>query len=605
MIPVLLYSKYYSDIMVIRKETIEKFRRVAAYRYDGLAWKDIALLMDTTANSIAKFFNSNKNRIRNPYDTERYQRTRSKKGNYKREPEKVQETPSETVEIPELSEFVDYVNAYHERMGNEYLSIQRTPYGKLSPTFYVSPLDNTEWQREYVEYDIDEDVGGDIETFLNAWDTQYLRDLREMLWNGTDIIALLPRTYGKTQAVINLFVRWFLEVRKPLYIVSPSSSHNQMLLSAIERRLRSPMVRRDYGDVMKKPNYSVQMMYIEYADKIPYNDFDKPLALVTWDSAKEGVHPLWIHYEDVKQQERVGEDAAERELARYDATFDKMRRHGKYGKTKVTVTATRYSPNDFYQYLIEKYHFTTFHVKARNEDGTYTTCPNHNEDSLRQMEANDTASFETQMQNNPVPSGGDYFDAEEWHTYNSDTHPVPAYDGVITVDPAGGASRASDNTAILVSIVNDNKLWIDQVIVGKFTVDKISDILVQLRAKYGNNFPIVAEKLFAIGNILFNRLRDLPNLIPFRDTTRNAKYIRIDNMKQLFHDKQIIVNENAKDYAVLHAEYLRYNRKPSTTARHDDALDALSMAVRHLIVYLTGKRIVTIGDSFSLASKWK
>lgn len=542
----------------MKKSTIEKYESIDVLRNQDKSWEYIAKIYNTSSASVRAF----KSKYKDAYAA------------YKNKPKK--NVLQKNMKEAEKSE--GFVNAYHEREGHAYLAIQRTDYGQIPPTNYVSTLSHTEWQKKYIEYDVNDN----IEEFLNEWNLDYLDVLRETIWTESDVIALLPRGYGKTEAVINLFVRWFLEVKKSIYIVSPSSAHNKMLLSAIERRLKSPLIRAAYGDVIGRINYDSQLMNITYHKSIHYVQFEKPISLVTWEGAKEGVHPYWIHYEDVKQKERVGEEVAQRELDKYSATFDKMRKHGKYGTTKVTLTATRYAPNDFYQYLHDKFGFRFHHVPVKT-DGVYLTCPNHSEESLKEMEKNDPISFETQMQNNPVPSTGDYFEESEWLTYDNN---IPSYNGVITLDPAGGKSKASDNTAIIVSVFHNNKIYVDTIIIGKYSVDEIYDHLIQLRTKYGNNFPIVAEKQFALGNVLFNRLQGLPNLIPFRDNTTNAKYIRIDNMKPFFRDGQILINEKANDYDKLHSEYLRYNRKPSTISRHDDGIDALSMGVSRLANYI-------------------
>jgi hypothetical protein len=76
------------------------------------------------------------------------------------------------------------------------------------------------------------------------------------------------------------------------------------------------------------------------------------------------------------------------------------------------------------------------------------------------------------------------------------------------------------------------------------------------------------------------RFQHIRGVIPYQDTIRRAKIMRISAMKPYFADGLILVKEGIQPYKFLHREYLAYNETDSTPTRKDDSIDALSMIIQ-------------------------
>ena len=110
--------------------------------------------------------------------------------------------------------------------------------------------------------------------------------------------------------------------------------------------------------------------------------------------------------------------------------------------------------------------------------------------------------------------------------------------------------------------------------------------VLKLNAFYNAFRPThtIIEKIFA--QIDWNRFNHIRGLVPYRDTSMRAKYMRISAMKPYFVDGLIQVLEGIQPFDFLHNEYLSYNEMPSTASRKDDAIDALSMVIQLFGKYL-------------------
>lgn len=474
-------------------------------------------------------------------------------------------------EVEEVGDILDV-------SGMSDLEIIRLRYGRIQPTMYVSDLSNDDWIDEYVSYDYFTDDPEAIAELKLAWRTLYLTELRDRVWTLEELLALLPRGYGKTESVLALFVRWFLEIREPLYIVSPSISHSKNILRRVEGQLRSPAIRRDYGDIIARVSYDREMMTITYHSAVDYTQFDPPFSIVTWNTAKEGPHPAWIHFEDVMQKEYRNIESNEDIKWKFTKTFAKMRIRRGGRRTKVTATGTRYAMEDFYSYLVDVHNFPVLHERALDEDDNMLECPNYTRYDLLAEREKDLASFETSMNNNPVPSSGTYFREEHWVAIDEMEFVDPPPHYYLVMDPARGASEFADRTAILVVRIHDGKATVCDGYVGRIDDD---DKLIKVNSFYATYSPVytLIEKTFA--QIDIRKFQHIRGLVPYQDTTKNAKIVRISAMKPYFVDGLIEVVSTIQPYKYLHREYLAYNETSSTPTRKDDSIDGLSMIIQN------------------------
>lgn len=464
------------------------------------------------------------------------------------------------------------------------LEILRTRYGLIQPTLHKSDMPIDDWIDEYITYDYYTYEPEAIAQLKKEWRTDYLNQLRTKIWILEELLALLPRGYGKTETMLALFIKWFLEIREPLYIVAPSYNHNKNLLRRMERLLKSPSIRRKYGDIIGKISYDKEMLTIQYPDSMNYIAFDPPLSMVTWGSAKEGPHPAWIHFEDVMQKEYKNIESNEDIKSKYTKTFAKMRTRRGGKRTKITITGTRYGLEDFYSYMMDQQKIPVLHKRALEDDGkTMLLCPNYTLDDLQKEREKDPASFETSMNNNPVPSSGLYFNKDDWVSGPYDLKHEHTTQYYIVVDPARGVSLAADNTTIIIYGIFEGSAYIYDGFVGKID-DDLKEKKVKHFYEVYNPVNTVIEDIFAL--IDMNRFASMRGVIPFKDTMKKAKYIRINAMKSYFVDGLIKVKEGIQPYDFLYNEYLSYNELPSTASRKDDCIDNVSIFIQLFGQYL-------------------
>jgi hypothetical protein len=462
--------------------------------------------------------------------------------------------------------------------------ISRKKYGEIEPTDYVSSLSHDDWNDEYVDY-VMKDKINDLKitrksdpqlykVWQKKWRLKYITELSNTIWDEKQVLVLLPRRYGKTERMIVLFARWILEKRKSLYIVVPSGTHGKKIMRKINSILRNPRVRRDYGDVGTKPVYDADMYYMEYHQDIDWYELDFPLSIVTWNSAKEGAGPSWLHYEDVWQKAFKNVDSNNDIEDTYDNTFEKML------PDKETATGTRYGhPKDFYSMLRDKYKWKTIHYEALPDDEkSWLECPNYTKEVLKNMKKNSPSSFATKMNNNPVPSQGEYFDINEFKEVEDVELPhFTQMQYYIVVDPARGMSDSADNTAILVIGISEGCSWVVDGFVGKIDDDEKEKKVNRFYVKY-NPVNTLIETTFA--QIDFKRFQHIRGVVQYRDTQKKAKIVRISATKSYWADNLIKVRKNMQPHSFLRNEYLMYNETQSTTTRKDDTIDAVSIFIQ-------------------------
>ena len=467
-------------------------------------------------------------------------------------------------------------------------------YGQIPPTFYISPLDNDAWIDKYVQFDFDL-IEVDFETeeeykqaiekekakWIEAVET-YLSEFRTFIWDSDEGLALLPRRYGKTESIFALFVRWFAEIRSPIYCVVPSESHARDTLNRVTAIMRMDVFRRDYGDIIGGTSYNMEMKFIRYHDDFKWNRFNNPLSIVTWFSAKEGRGAGWIHFEDVFQREAKSIEVIKDVEYRFNKTFAKMRTRVGKRKTKMTFTGTRYEEKDFYAYIMGKRKVPVHHVICLEDDlKTWTKCPNYTLEDLLIDRSLDLWSFETSMNNNPIPHEGNVMKQEWLKIAIIPEKFIGARKFVqIIVDPSFGKSAQSSKTAIICSFKQEGLIFVNDIVVLESS-EYVDIEIERLKAKFKTDDSYIEDDFFQISTRydLSKRLIKL-GVRTFTNSRQGEKEARIGiGLRDNFRLKQIKIFDNCIDLTKFRREYLKYNNN-ITSKEKFDILDAMASAFR-------------------------
>ncbi len=487
-------------------------------------------------------------------------------------------------------------------------------YGKLEPTRYHSVLTPSRWIRNY--------CGKGFE-----WELTYLSELSLLMNSQKRYFAFLPRSYGKTTEVIGDACYWLLERKSPYLMFTAGPTGKNRIFRKIKSILKSPKVRREYGDVVD--SFNALTGEIWFKEEI-YNHTDPTLKVSGRMSDVIGLHPARIHFEDIIQEEFKGPESNEALYEWYNEVVEYLATE----KTIMGGTGTRKGISDWYSRIM-KQNYYVLHKKAVNllsgdwptikdckveqiagEDGFFTEiihdinlnrgeyewlfCPNWSLKALMIRRIMNLTSFESQMQNNPLPESGLYFQKNEWLEIEpySLTH---INDYFITVDPGYGQTKKADNTAILVCGIYNGKLYIVDGLIKKLKFDEIIQTISTYRDIY-HPIQIYVETNFA--QIWLQQdagKRGLP-LIGVKQ--KQNKIMRIDALKPYYSSGMIMMYRSCPARHTLYKEYLQYDRRDSSGDKHDDGLDALATLLdktAHYLVRTKSVRAYTGASSSAMA----
>jgi predicted phage terminase large subunit-like protein len=478
-------------------------------------------------------------------------------------------------------------------------------YGTTEPIDYKSSLNNDEWIVHY--------CGRGYE-----WKLDYLTQMRQQMWQAPRVIVLLPRGHGKTQSSIALFTRFLLEQRLPILVVTAGSGNARRIYREIKRLLKSPKIREDYGDVVESFNGVEKEIYLKDGIK---QSVDPDLKIVGRGGEIIGLHPYWIHMEDIIQEEYKSDESNESIKEWYSEVVS----YCAMDNTRITCTGTRKGVEDFYSWLMTQ-NFNVLHKRAIEllsgrwpeyrdcteeiitdktglkmstisdidiSCGEFKTlnCPKHSLKKMLLKRVLNLQSFESQMQNNPLPATGLYFDKEDWKVVSRDTYHYNDYvDYYIAVDPAYGKSNKADSTAILVLCVINGKLMVIDGIMDKLDFNQIEAYIKEFHDRYNPHLILIEENFLQTWLVQRTEALGLP-VSGIKQKTN--KVLRIDSLKIHFQRGNILILDECRILNKLYIEYVQYNQEQSSGSRHDDGLDALAMGLEYLSSYL-------ISDSSSL-----
>ena len=115
---------------------------------------------------------------------------------------------------------------------------------KTSSKSFKSTLDHIEWTHHYCGY---------------TWDTPYLREIVEKLWTNLKLLVFVPRGHGKTFLSIALICRYLLEHQKPVVMITSGSAQQRRLFRRIVTILNSPIIKKDYGEIIGSANFELRL----------------------------------------------------------------------------------------------------------------------------------------------------------------------------------------------------------------------------------------------------------------------------------------------------------------------------------------------------------
>lgn len=468
------------------------------------------------------------------------------------------------------------------------LDIYLVDYGKLPPINYVSPLSHDEWAAYYGEYD---------------WDAGYLTEVRSQIWDMLKVLLLIGRFHGKTSVMICLFCRWILEVRAPIIVFSNPAKKGD-IFREVYRILTSDRVRKDYGDVIatarenKGDIFLVPQLRGSFAD--PNFVINGSLSKSIGRHASSYVNEMgeevggWLHLEDCWQEVKVSKEAEDRTLHWLDRTIRYMRGL----KTKFTMTGTRKDIDDAYDYAMKKHHFPVFHLKSMEivsgripnldevvvdherevltewEDvGVYKilNCPEFPIERLLYEFIFHYESAEAELNNNPLPLKGAYFDGDHWDEIED---PIEFYPKYIQVDPGFGTSDSASESAILVLGIHRYSILVVTSVIDRLDTPEKANEVIELHSTYDPLQTLVEDsfKQMSTRYDVDHRLLQLKGLRMF-EQKKVEKNQRIAAMKSAFRRGEIKFLSTCNNLTKIKQEYLTFDIHKKGDW---NALDALS-----------------------------
>ena len=468
------------------------------------------------------------------------------------------------------------------------------------PTRFKSGLHIDDWIEKYCGF---------------SWRFDYLTESREYLldiyYKKKRGIIFRPRDTGKTLDSIGVYCYLICEEMEPLLSITAGNAAKNRIFRAVSRILRSEKIRNDYGDILESQSMTfgefVLVPELRKSERI-----DPVLRIATRGAELIGSHPRATFLEDIIQMEFKSQESNESLLSWFDSIVSFL------GDT-IGGTGTRKGLTDIYSELFKRGFsqqkilaiklikgrwpaeqdllYETMLVNEFEEDvpvgvdtsmGAFETidCPNWPLEKLLFRRVMSLAAFESEMQNNPVPTTGLYFRKNiHWH----EVDPYPAgylSDYFIAVDPSFGKSTSSDYFCLLVGAVFENSLIIvDCVLQKAMKFDDMLNIIIQKSAEYQPHVTKI-ESIFAQTYLKDAVKERIPNIAPFE--TRQKKEMRIDSLDTPMKDRIIKIYSNLPYKSIAYQQFVQYDRKPSSPTKKDDFLDTLHMLYDHVKFHIKG-----------------
>ncbi|GAF77872.1 unnamed protein product, partial [marine sediment metagenome] len=216
-------------------------------------------------------------------------------------------------------------------------------------------------------------------------------------------------------------------------------------------------------------------------------------------------------------------------------------------------------------------------------------CPNWPLSKLLIEKILKPLEFRTQMQNEPIDPFGNYFSNKMWNEVEYAANKYTSI--VISIDPAFGKGKDSDNTAICVMAKQGTRSFVVlEMFAGK--IMSLRKTLYEIWSKYNKSqiVKVVCEANFLQKIFVVDKLnKELPfTVAPF--FSKGEKVLRIQSLHDPMVSKQIMIATDCLGKEQFKEEMLAWIPKASTTYRKDDRLDATQMAYETFIRLIGGAK---------------
>ena len=460
----------------------------------------------------------------------------------------------------------------------------------------------------------------------HTWELDYLDNMTTRMWTHHRNLTFLPRGMGKTLRIIGLACRYACERKQPLLIITSGPASKQRIFDSIRMILRSEKIIQRYGEIFE--SFDRNKCTIQLVESLRGTTPDPVLRVCSRGADIIGSHPKWIHLEDIIQEEFKSDESNEGLQAWFKQVVSFCATHEEGKETRITGTGTRKAKNDFYAFLIEELKYPAYTERAlvlldgiypTSDDVTYHDdghidividkgryhhlgCPNWPLSRLLIEKILKPLEFRTQMQNEPIDPFGNYFSNKMWNEVEYEVNKYSEL--VISIDPAFGKSKGSDNTAICVLAKKGTRSFVlVEMFAGK--IKSLLKTLELLVSKYRGSriLKIVCEANYLQKIFVVDALnKKLPYTVsPFY--SKGEKVLRIQSLHDPMMAKQVMIATDAPGKEDLKEEMLAWIPKESTTYRKDDRLDALQMAYE-TFVRLLGRPMPRSGKTSSTFNKW-
>lgn len=309
------------------------------------------------------------------------------------------------------------------------------------------------------------------------------------------------------------------------------------------------------------------------------------------DSNLVGSHPDMIIFDDVVNRDNTSSrDQVEKVILRYKDALDLLEPGG-----QLIIIGTRWNETDLYSWLMDKDNniSSSYDIQIKK---AYTGDLLSGNDfqalwpekfSLSELQTRlrekGWYEFSAQYRNDPIPSEDSDFKRNWFRYYDLEEYKAANMRTVISVDPAISLEKEADYTAMVtVGIDQFTNIFIKDIVRKKMKPNEIIDSLFYLNELWHPQMIILETVAYqkalayAIRDAMNQRRRFLP-IVEIKQQDK-SKDQRIRGLQPLYMNTKIYHRKEHLITPYFEEELLTFPR-----GKHDDMIDALSMALDYLI----------------------
>lgn len=363
-------------------------------------------------------------------------------------------------------------------------------------------------------------------------------------------------------------------------------------LTEIKRHLEgNEVIQRLYPEV-----YEAIMNREEWAsDRITLKRTDTNIKGPTvWatgiDSNLVGSHPDMIIFDDVQSRDNsTTREQIEKVILRYKDALDLLEPRGQF-----IVIGTRWNEGDLYSWLMDrdggirqsydiliKQAYTGDIQTGENFEPLWPEKFDLKELQSRLREKG-WYEFSAQYMNNPVPSEDADFKREWFGYYEVEEYRGKEMRTVMTIDPAISIEKDADFTAMaVVGIDQFANLFIKDLVRKRMKPSELIDTIFRLDEMWKPQMIVLETIAYqkALAYALRDEMTKRRRFLPITEVNQHekSKDQRIRGLQPIYMNKKVWHRKTHPLTPYLEEELLTFPR-----GRHDDIIDALSMALDYL-----------------------